>query len=59
VRLHENGLARIETTPEWFPFLTCPEIREEMLAEFRKAGFTWGGEITFPLRRNPTTARFT
>ncbi len=41
VRLHENGLARIETTPEWFPFLTRPELREEMLAEFRKAGFTW------------------
>ena len=41
VRLHENGLARIETTAEWFSFLTQPELREEMLAEFRKAGFTW------------------
>lgn len=39
VRVHENDLARIETTPEWMPLLL--ERREELTAELKKIGFSW------------------
>lgn len=41
VRVHENGLARIETSGEWLVFLARPENREPLTAYFRTLGFRW------------------
>jgi len=39
VRLHEQELARIETTPDWMK--TLLERREELTVELKKLGFSW------------------
>lgn len=41
VRLHENELARIETSADWMNFLLQPEKRSELVAKFKNLGFSW------------------
>lgn len=41
VRVHENELARIETSADWMKFLLQPENRFRIIAEFKKLGFSW------------------
>lgn len=41
VRIHENGLARIETSPEWMVFLLQPENRIPLVKRFQDLGFAW------------------
>ncbi len=41
VRVHENGLARIETDGKWIDFLAKEENRTKIITFFKTLGFRW------------------
>lgn len=41
VRIHGGNIARIEVLPQEFPFLTEEKVRQTVVQEFRKIGFTY------------------
>ncbi len=41
VRVHQDELARIETSADWMTFLLHPENRAMLVTEFKKLGFSW------------------